>query len=146
MQYEFLDDHFDEMYKSDQQMGSVITIIAVLSIFIGCMGLFGLASISIQRRIKEIGIRKVMGASIKELMILLSKGFATMIFVSFVIASPITFVFMSGWLENFAYRVDINPLLFIIGGAVALIIALATISYHVIKAVRANPVSSLRYE
>ncbi len=146
LQYEFLDDHFDEMYKSDQQMGSVITIIAVLSIFIGCMGLFGLASISIQRRIKEIGIRKVMGASVKELMFLLSKGFATMIFISFVIASPITFVFMSGWLENFAYRVDINPLLFIIGGAVALIIALSTISYHVIKAVRANPVSSLRYE
>ncbi|MEP1035138.1 ABC transporter permease [Ekhidna sp.] len=146
LQYEFLDDHFNELYKSDQQMGSVITIIAVLSIFIGCMGLFGLASISIQRRIKEIGIRKVMGASLQELMILLSKGFATMIFISFVIASPVTYVFMSGWLENFAYRIDINPFLFLIGGAVALLIALATISFHVIKAVRANPVSSLRYE
>ena len=144
--YEFLDDHFQELYKSDQQMGSVITIIAILSIFIGCMGLFGLASISIQRRIKEIGIRKVMGASAKELLYLLSKGFAVMILISFIIASPITFVFMSGWLENFAYRIDINPFLFLIGGAVALLIALATVSYHVIKAVRANPVSSLRYE
>ncbi|WP_436517528.1 FtsX-like permease family protein [Ekhidna sp. To15] len=144
--YEFLDDHFKELYKSDQQMGAVITIIAVLSIFIGCMGLFGLASISIQRRIKEIGIRKVMGASLKELMILLSKGFTMMILVAFVIASPITYVFMSGWLENFAYRIDINPFLFLIGGAAALLIALATVSYHVIRAVRANPVSSLRYE
>lgn len=146
LQYEFLDDHFEELYKSDQQMGSVITIIAVLSIFIGCMGLFGLASISIRRRIKEIGIRKVMGASPKELMILLSKGFASMILISFVIASPVTFVFMSGWLENFAYRVDINPMLFVIGGTTALFIALVTISFHVIRAVRANPVSSLRYE
>lgn len=146
IQYEFLDDHFQELYKSDEQMGSVITIIAVLSIFIGCMGLFGLASISIQRRIKEIGIRKVMGASVKELMLLLSKGFASMILVSFVIASPITFIFMSGWLENFAYRIDINPFLFLIGGSVSLLIALGTISFHVIKAVRANPVSSLRYE
>ncbi|MEO9482137.1 MAG: FtsX-like permease family protein [Ekhidna sp.] len=146
LQYEFLDDHFEEMYQSDQQMGSVITIIAVLSIFIGCMGLFGLASISIQRRIKEIGIRKVMGASAKELMILLSKGFVTMILISFILATPITYVFMSGWLENFAYRIDINPFLFVIGGAVALLIALATVSFHVIKAVRANPVSSLRYE
>lgn len=144
--YEFLDDHFQELYKSDQQMGSVITIIAVLSIFIGCMGLFGLASISIQRRIKEIGIRKVMGASLNELMILLSKNFAIMILIAFVIASPITYVFMAGWLENFAYRIEINPLLFLIGGAVALLIALATVSYHVVKAVRANPVSSLRYE
>lgn len=146
IQMEFLDDHFEELYKSDQQMGSVITIIAALSIFIGCMGLFGLASISIQRRIKEIGIRKVMGASTKELMVLLSRGFATMILISFIIASPITFVFMSGWLENFAYRIDINPFLFLIGGAVALLIALATVSFHVIKAVKANPVNSLRYE
>ena len=145
-QYEFLNDHMEELYKSDQQMGSVITIIAVLSIFIGCMGLFGLASISIQRRIKEVGIRKVMGASPKELLVLLSKGFAGMILISFVIASPVTYVFMSGWLESFAYRIEINPFLFLIGGAVALFIALTTISFHVLKAVKANPVDSLRYE
>lgn len=146
LEYEFLDDHFSELYKSDQQMGSVITVIAVLSIFIGCMGLFGLASISIQRRIKEIGIRKVMGASTKELMVLLSRGFALMILLSFLIATPITFIFMKGWLENFAYRIEINPFLFLIGGAVALLIALGTVSFHVLRAVRANPVQSLRYE
>ena len=146
LEYEFLDDHFNELYKSDEQMGSVITIMAVLSIFIGCMGLFGLASISIQRRIKEIGIRKVMGASLRQLMLLLSKSFAYLILVSFIIATPLTFFFMSEWLENFAYRVNINPALFIFGGALGLTIALATISFHVIRAVKANPVQSLRYE
>lgn len=144
--YEFLDSHFEELYKSDDQMGSVITIIAVLSIFIGCMGLFGLASISIQRRIKEVGIRKVMGASTIELMIILSKNFALMILISFVLASPLTYLFLSGWLDNFAYRIDINPLIFLIGGIVAMAIALATISMHVIRAANANPVKSLQYE
>lgn len=146
IRYEFLNDHIQQLYKSDQQMGSVITIIAILSIFIGCMGLFGLASISIQRRIKEVGIRKVMGASVTELMTILSKNFALMIVVSFIISAPITFIFLSGWLENFAYRIDINPLIFLIGAFTALIIALATISYHVIKAANSNPVNSLKCE
>lgn len=144
--YQFLDEHFEELYKSDEQMGSVITIIAGLSIFIGCMGLFGLASISIQRRIKEVGIRKVMGASTRELMVILSKNFAIMILLSFVVASPLTFLFLSGWLENFAFRVAMNPLIFLVGGVLAMIIALATISFHVIRAANANPVKSLQYE
>lgn len=144
--YEFLDKHMQELYKSDEQMGAVITIIAALSIFIGCMGLFGLASISIQRRVKEVGIRKVMGASVKELVTLLSKDFTLMIFLSFLIASPITYLFISGWLENFAFRIDVNLFLFAIGGVIALLIALMTISYHVIKAANANPVQSLKYE
>lgn len=143
---EFLDAHFEELYKSDDQMGSVITIIAILSIFIGCMGLFGLASISIQRRIKEVGIRKVMGASTTELMVILSKNFALMILISFLLASPLTYLFLSGWLDNFAYRIDINPLIFLTGGVVAMVIALATISVHVIRAANANPVKSLQYE
>ncbi|MEP5613077.1 MAG: ABC transporter permease [Cyclobacteriaceae bacterium] len=144
--YQFLDTHFEELYKSDEQMGSVITIIAVLSIFIGCMGLFGLASISIQRRIKEVGIRKVMGASVRELVTLLFKNFATMIFISFIVASPLTFLFLSGWLENFAFRIDIDPLIFLVGGVLALAIALATVSFHVVKAANSNPVNSLKYE
>ena len=146
LSYEFLDQQFEELYKSDQQMGSVITIIAFLSIFIGSMGLFGLASISIQRRIKEVGIRKVMGASNTELLVILSKAFAFMIVLAFVIATPITYLFLSNWLENFAYRIDINPLIFIFGGILALLIALSTISFHVLKAARANPVQSLKYE
>ena len=144
--YKFLDSHFEELYKSDVQMGSVISIIAALSIFIGCMGLFGLASISIQRRIKEVGIRKVMGASVNALVALLSKNFTFMILISFVIATPITYLFISGWLENFAFRVQVNPLLFLAGGVIALVIALITISFHVIKAAQSNPVNSLKYE
>lgn len=144
--YKFLDSHFEELYKSDVQMGSVISIIAALSIFIGCMGLFGLASISIQRRIKEVGIRKVMGASAKELVALLSKNFTVMILISFVIATPITYLFISDWLENFAFRIQIDPLIFLAGGMIALFIALITISFHVIKAANANPVKSLKYE
>ncbi len=144
--YKFLDSHFDELYKSDVQMGAVISIIAGLSIFIGCMGLFGLASISIQRRIKEVGIRKVMGASVNELVTLLSKNFTVMILVSFLIATPITYLFISGWLENFAFRIEVNPLIFLVGGMIALVIALITISFHVIKAARSNPVNSLKYE
>ncbi|MEO9869897.1 ABC transporter permease [Ekhidna sp.] len=146
IRYEFLDDHMQQLYESDQQMGSVITIIAVLSIFIGCMGLFGLASISIQRRIKEVGIRKVMGASTMELLTILSKNFALMILIAFVLATPLTFLFLSGWLDNFAYRIEINPLIFFVGGLLALVIALATISFHVVRAANANPIKSLKYE
>jgi len=146
LKYEFLDDHFEELYKADDQMGSVVTIMAVLSIFIGCMGLFGLASIAIKRRVKEIGIRKVMGASLSQLMILLSKSFAIMIVIAFVLATPLTYIFLTGWLENFAYRVAINPLVFVVGIILALAIAMLTVSFHVIKAVYANPVKSLKYE
>jgi putative ABC transport system permease protein len=146
LRYEFLDDHISELYKADDQMGSVVSIMAVLSIFIGCMGLFGLASIAIKRRIKEIGIRKVMGASMNQLMILLSKSFAIMIVIAFVMATPLTYLFLTRWLENFAYRVAINPVVFVIGIVLALSIAMLTISFHVIKAVYANPVKSLQYE
>lgn len=145
-EYEFLDDHFNEVYKSDQQMGYVITIMAVLSILIGCMGLFGLAAISIERRIKEIGIRKVLGASTFEILVLLSKNFAFLIAISFLIASPLTYLYLDSWLDNFAFRIDINPLIFLLGGATAFVIAMMTISFHTIRASNANPVSSLRYE
>lgn len=143
---EFLDDQLGKLYKTDEQMSSVVTIIAFLSVLIGCMGLYGLASISIQRRIKEVGIRKVMGASIMELMAILSKNFARIILIAFVLATPLTYIFLSGWLENFAYRIEINPLIFILGGFLALIIALATISFHVLKAANANPVKALKCE
>ena len=145
-EYEFLDDHFAELYKADNQLGSIITIIAVLAIMIGGMGLFGLASISINRRIKEIGIRKVLGASSKDLMLLLSKNFGILILISFVIAVPFTWIYLAGWLEGFAYRISINPLVFLLGGVMALVVAMITISLHVIRAAYSNPVTSLRYE
>lgn len=144
--YEFLDDHFQQLYKTDQQMGYVITIMTVLSIFIGCLGLFGLASISIERRIKEVGIRKVLGASTFGLMTLLSRNFARMVLISLVFSTPLAVLFLKNWLTNFAYRIDINPLIFVTGGMIALVIALVTISYHVIRATRSNPVQALKYE
>lgn len=145
-EYEFLDDHFTELYKSDTQLGSVITIITVLSILIGCMGLFGLASISMEQRIKEIGIRKVLGASEQELLVLLSRKFLLLILLSFVVAAPLTWIYLSGWLDDFAYRVAISPLMFLLGGFMSLFIAMLTISYHVFRATHSNPVKSLRYE
>ncbi len=144
--YQFLDDHFQNLYQTDQQMGYVIAIMAVLSIFIGCLGLFGLASIATERRIKEVGIRKVLGASTLGLMALLSRNFARLVLISLVFATPMAFLFLKNWLTNFAYRVDINPLIFIVGGMVALVIALITISYHVVKATNSNPVKALKYE
>lgn len=144
--YTFLDDHFDDLYKSDQQMSTVVSIIAVLSILIGSLGLFGLSAISVERRIKEVGVRKVLGASVSQLLVILSSHFARLILISFVIAAPVTYYFLSNWLENFAFRVSINPLIFMIGGMVAFVIAMVTISYHTLRAAYSNPVRSLRYE
>ena len=144
--YSFLDEHFDNLYRADQQMSLVVTIMAVLAILISCMGLFGLAAITTEKRTREIGIRKVLGATVTQITTLLSRNFAMLILISFVIASPVTYYLLSVWLENFAYRIVINPLLFLMGGFLALIVALLTISFHTIRSARANPVNSLRSE
>jgi putative ABC transport system permease protein len=144
--YTFLDEHFDVLYRSDQQMSSVVTIMATLAILISCMGLFGLAAITTERKTKEIGIRKALGATETQITVLLSKNFTILILISFVLASPLTYWLLSKWLESFAYRIEINPLLFVLGGGVALVIALVTISYHTLRSASANPVKALRYE
>jgi putative ABC transport system permease protein len=144
--YTFLDEHFALLYRSDQQMSSVVTIMAILAILISCMGLFGLAAITTEKKTKEIGIRKVLGASEVQITTLLSKNFALLIGISFLIASPATYWLLFKWLQNFAYRVAINPLWFVAGGLLALSIALLTISYHTLRSARANPVKALRYE
>jgi putative ABC transport system permease protein len=127
-------------------MSSVVTIMAGLAILISCMGLFGLAAITTERKTKEIGIRKALGATETQITVLLSKNFTALILVSFLLASPVTWWLLSKWLESFVYRVSMDPLLFLLGGIVALVIALATISYHTLRSARANPVKSLRYE
>jgi putative ABC transport system permease protein len=144
--YTFLDEHFQVLYRSDEQMGSVVSIMAGLAILISCMGLFGLAAITTEKKTKEIGIRKALGATESQITVLLSKNFALLITISFVIVSPLTYMLLGRWLTNFAYRIDVNPLTFLIGGALAMAIALATISYHTIKSAIANPVKALRYE
>lgn len=144
--YSFLDEHFEVLYRSDEQMGTVVTIMAGLAILISCMGLFGLAAITTEKKTKEIGIRKALGASETQITVLLSRNFALLILVSFVIVSPLTWLLLNQWLESFAYRIGVNPLMFLFGGTIALTIAMATISFHTIRSARANPVKALRYE
>jgi putative ABC transport system permease protein len=144
--YSFLDEHFENLYRSDKQMSAVVTIMAGLAILISCMGLFGLAAITTERKTKEIGIRKVLGASEGQITVLLAKNFALLVIFSFALASPLTYWMLVKWLEGFAYRISINPLLFLVGGLLALTIALLTISFHTIRSARMNPVKSLRYE
>jgi putative ABC transport system permease protein len=119
---------------------------AGLSILISCIGLFGLAAITIEKKTKEIGVRKVLGATESQITILLSRNFAMLIITAFVIVSPITYYALHRWLEGFAYRININLLLFVSGGILALVIGLLTISSHTIRSARANPVKALRYE
>lgn len=144
--YSFLDEHFEKLYRTDKQMSSVVAIMAGLAILIACMGLFGLAAITTTRKIKEIGIRKVLGATEAQITFLLSRNFSLLLIISFVVASPVTYWLLQRWLEGFAYRISINPFLFVLGGVVALTIALLTISYHTVRSARSNPVDSLRYE
>ncbi len=144
--YSFLDEHFELLYRSDKQMSSVVTIMAGLAILISCMGLFGLAAITTEKKTKEIGIRKALGATETQITVLLSRNFALLIVISFVIVSPVTYYFLDKWLHNFAYRIGINPLLFLLGGAMAMTIALLTICYHTLRSARANPVKALRYK
>ncbi len=144
--YTFLDAHFEEVYRSDKQMSAVVAIMAGLSILISCIGLFGLAAITIEKKTKEIGVRKVLGATEGQITVLLSRNFALLIVIAFVIVSPLTYLALHRWLEGFAYRIDINLLVFVIGGILALVIGLLTISYHTFRSARANPVKALRYE
>src|SRR5688572_4213065 len=144
--YTFLDTHFENLYRSDKQMSSVVSIMAGLAILIFSMGLFGLAAITTLRKTKEIGIRKVLGATEAQITVLLSKNFTALIIVSFVLASPVTYWLLLKWLDSFAYKITISPLWFILGGVLALAIALLTISYHTVRSARRNPVQALRYE
>ena len=144
--YTFLDEHFEELYRSDQQMEAVVAIMAILAIFSACMGLFGLAAITVEKKTKEIGIRKVLGASARQIMLHLSKNFAWLVLLAFVVFSPLAFWLMNRWLNNFAYRIEVSPLAFLLGGLLALIIALLTISFHTLRSARINPAEVLRSE
>ncbi|MEP7141467.1 MAG: ABC transporter permease [Ferruginibacter sp.] len=144
--YYFLDEFFDRQYRSEERFGKLFFNFAILAIFISCLGLLGLASYSTMQRTKEIGIRKVMGASVQGIVNLLSKEFVKLVIISFIIAVPASWYFMNKWVQNFAYRLDISWWVFALAGITALIIALLTVSYQAIKAAIANPVKSLRAE
>jgi putative ABC transport system permease protein len=146
LSYQFLDDHFTEVYQADAQVSRMVGILAMLAILISCLGLFGLASYSAERRVKEIGIRKVMGASVQHIVGLLSRHFIKLVLIAIVIAWPLAWWVLHRWLQDYAYRIDISWWVFVLAGVIALLIALMTVSILAVKAAMANPVESLRTE
>jgi putative ABC transport system permease protein len=145
-EYNFFDEIFDREYRSEQKMGSIVGMFTFIAIFVASLGLLGLASFIAEQYTKEIGIRKVLGASIPGIIVYLSKGFVKWVFLANIIAWPVAYYFMNRWLQNFAYRIGLSVWIFILSGLAALCIALLTVSYQSIKAASANPVDSLRYE
>jgi putative ABC transport system permease protein len=145
-EYQFLDDHFNDIYKADIQVSKIVGILAVLSIIISCLGLFGLASYSAEKRVKEIGVRKVLGASVKNIVLLLSGHFVKLVLFANLIAWPLAWYSMHKWVEDYAYRIDINIGVFVLIATLSILIAMFTISFQSVKAALANPVKSLRSE
>jgi putative ABC transport system permease protein len=145
-EYQFLDDHFNEVYKADTQVSKIVSILAGLAIIISCLGLFGLASYSAEKRIKEIGVRKVLGASVQNIVLLLSSHFVKLVLIANLLAWPLAWFAMHKWLQGFAYRIDIKLSVFVLTAILSIFIALITISFQSIKAAIANPVKSLRSE
>jgi putative ABC transport system permease protein len=145
--FSFLDQNINAQYKSEQQSGKLFAIFSGLAIFVSCIGLFALSAYITNLRTKEIGVRKVLGASVQGVVMLLSMDFTRMILVSFIMAVPVAWYVMENWwLQNFAYRITISVWIFLISGAVAFAIAWLTVSYQSIKAAIQNPVRSLRSE
>ena len=134
------------MYANEDRLLKMVSVFSLLSIFVSCLGLFGLSSYIIDRKRKEIGIRKVLGASSVRISALISYGFAKLVIIAFVIAAPIAYLLMSSWLEDFAFKIDIEPVVFIITISLSIIIAWLTVSIKAIQAALANPVDSIRDE
>jgi putative ABC transport system permease protein len=145
-EYTFLDETIAKMYEADQRWEKTIQYSSLFAIFIACMGLFGLSAINAINRTKEIGIRKVLGASVRDIVVILSSGFTIMVTTAIIIATPVSYWVMSKWLEDFAYRIDLSWWMFAVVSAIAFVIALATTSFQTIKAAVVNPVESLRSE
>jgi putative ABC transport system permease protein len=145
-QYEFLEDMVDYLYRSEQRMSNVVFSIAMLSLFVACMGLFGLASYTAEQKTKEIGIRKVLGSSIPGVVFLLSKQFGKLILIANVIAWPLAYYALHRWLQNFYYRISIGLQFFVLSAVLVVVIAFISISYQSVRAALANPADALRYE
>ncbi|MFD1145182.1 ABC transporter permease [Larkinella insperata] len=145
-EYQFMDVQYNEMYKSEQRTGQLFNFFAGITILVSCLGLFGLATFTAQQRTKEIGIRKVLGASVSGIVALLSKDFLKLVLIGIVIASPIAWWMMNQWLADFAYKIDLDWWVFALAGLLAILIAFATVSFQSIRAALMNPVKSLRSE
>ena len=144
--YFFADAAYDSNFKQAQLVGKLAAVFAGLTILISCLGLFGLAAYMAEQRTKEIGIRKVLGASVINVWFLLSRDFMMLVLIGCVVASPLAFYFMNNWLQQYDYRITIGPMVFILSALMAIVITLITISFQAIKAALANPVRSLRSE
>jgi putative ABC transport system permease protein len=144
--YSFLDESLTGTYRSEEKLAEIFTYFCGLAIFVASLGLFALASFSAERRMKEFGVRKVMGASETGLVMLMYKEFVVLIMISFLIASPLAWYFSNEWLSNFAYRVDVGPVAYGMSIVLITLIALATVGYHSINAARTNPIKVLRSE
>jgi ABC-type antimicrobial peptide transport system permease subunit len=146
LEFTFLDEAVERLYNSEQKTKTIFNYFTLIAIFISCLGLYGLAAYMAQQKTKEIGIRKVLGASIVNIVSNLSKEFILLICVANAIAWPLAYLTMNKWLHNFAYRINIDPLIFIYAGLFSTILGLITVSYHTLKSALANPANSLRYE
>ncbi|HXB28568.1 MAG TPA: FtsX-like permease family protein, partial [Puia sp.] len=145
-EYNFLDESFNQMYKGDQQTSSLIFAFALIAVFVSSLGLFGLAAFTAEQRIKEIGIRKTLGATVSGIATLLSKDFVKLVFIAIIMGVPIAWWAMNKWIENFANRTHLSWWIFVLTGLIAIFIALVSVSFLAIKAAMANPVKSLRTE
>ena len=143
---EFMDAAYEEMYRGELVMGALSRIFAGIAIFVACLGLFGLAAFTAEQRRKEVGVRKVLGASVPGLVALLSRDFAWLVVAAFAVAAPVAYVLMSRWLDGFAYRIALGPAVFVVAGVAALAVALVTVSYHALRAATTDPVKAIRYE
>jgi putative ABC transport system permease protein len=144
--YQFLDQQFDRMYRAEQRMGNIGLAFAILAIFIACLGLFGLVTYMAEQRTKEIGVRKVLGASVGNIVSLMSKDFLLLVIIASVIAFPVAYFVLNRWLQDYASRIQIGWWVYLIAGLATLLIALATIGIQSIKSALANPIQSLRSE
>jgi len=145
-EYVFMDDDFNQLYIAEERTKNIVTVFTVLAIMIASLGLFGLSSYIAEQRTKEVGIRKVLGASVPNIYILLSKDILKLVAIATVISWPITYMTLSRWLENFAYRIEFNQLFFLISGIIAFVIAQATVTTQAVKAAKSNPIKALKYE
>jgi putative ABC transport system permease protein len=146
LRYEFVDQRFEALYQTQERLATVTSAFAGLAILVACLGLFGLAALMVTKRRKEISVRKVLGASVPRLVALLTKDFAQLVLVAFVVAAPVAYLLMNRWLQDFAHRIDLGLGLFVGAGLLALLIAVVTVSTQTIRAARIDPAQALRSE
>jgi len=144
--YSFFDEDFDALYEAEERLGKIFIYFTVLALVIACLGLLGLAAFVSQRRAKEIGIRKVLGANVGQMVLLLLKEFVILVGVANIIAWPLAYILMRGWLQNFAYRISISFVIFIMAGLLALTLAVLTVGFQSLKSATSDPVKAIRYE